>query len=119
MNDVAVKSNKPFIFGACVGSYGLQFTIIPGQTPCLHCIIDHVSNQQLTCDIVSVISPIVQINTESSYFKMGEQSFTARMTQLRQKLFIIKSCNIIINFGYNIFRNTIASIVEHTLNTRL
>lgn len=61
VNDAAVKWSKPFVFGACVGSYGLQFTIIPNQTPCLHCLINHVSNQQLTCDTVGVISPIVQI----------------------------------------------------------
>lgn len=61
VNDAAVKMNKPFVFGACVGSYGLQFTIIPDKTPCLHCLVDHIANQQLTCDIVGVISPIVQI----------------------------------------------------------
>lgn len=33
VNDAAVKHNVPFIFGACVASYGLTFTIIPGLTP--------------------------------------------------------------------------------------
>ncbi|WP_019244008.1 MULTISPECIES: ThiF family adenylyltransferase [Bacillus] len=61
VNDAAVKHNKPFVFGACVSSYGLQFTVIPDKTPCLHCLIDHVTNQQMTCDTVGVISPIVQL----------------------------------------------------------
>ena len=31
VNDAAVKQGIPFIFGACVGSYGLTFPIIPGR----------------------------------------------------------------------------------------
>ena len=42
VNDAAVKHSVPFIFGACVGSYGLTFPIIPGQTPCLHCLLNHL-----------------------------------------------------------------------------
>ncbi|WP_042349977.1 ThiF family adenylyltransferase [Bacillus massiliigorillae] len=61
VNDAAVKLQIPFVFGACVGSYGLQFTIIPEVTPCLHCLIDHVSDQHITCDTVGIISPAVQI----------------------------------------------------------
>jgi len=35
MNDFAVVNQKPWIYGAAVGSYGLTLTIIPGTTPCL------------------------------------------------------------------------------------
>lgn len=61
VNDAAVKHSVPFIFGACVGSYGLTFPIIPGQTPCLHCLMNHLPLDGMTCDTVGVISPIVQI----------------------------------------------------------
>ena len=61
VNDAAVKHSVPFIFGACVGSYGLTFPIIPGQTPCLHCLLNHLPLDGMTCDTVGVISPIVQI----------------------------------------------------------
>ncbi|MEG0261374.1 MAG: ThiF family adenylyltransferase [Lysinibacillus sp.] len=61
VNDAAVKHGIPFIFGACVGSYGLTFSIIPGETPCLHCLMNHLPLDGMTCDTVGVISPIVQI----------------------------------------------------------
>lgn len=61
VNDAAVKHGIPFVFGACVASYGLTFTIIPGQTPCLHCLLQHLPFDGLTCDVVGVISPVVQM----------------------------------------------------------
>ncbi|ALC80763.1 MULTISPECIES: ThiF family adenylyltransferase [Bacillus] len=60
VNDAAVKEGIPFVFGACVASYGLSYTIIPGQTPCLNCLIGHLPADGMTCDTVGVISPIVQ-----------------------------------------------------------
>ncbi|MFJ7975687.1 ThiF family adenylyltransferase [Peribacillus sp. JNUCC 23] len=61
VNDAAVKHGIPFLFGACVGSYGLTYPIIPGETPCLHCLLNHLPMDGMTCDTVGVISPIVQI----------------------------------------------------------
>jgi len=61
VNDAAVKLGIPFIFGACVSSYGLTFPIIPGKTPCLHCLMNHLPMDGMTCDTVGVISPIVQV----------------------------------------------------------
>lgn len=61
VNDAAVKHGIPYLFGACVGSYGLTYPIIPRQTPCLHCLLNHLPMDGLTCDTVGVISPIVQI----------------------------------------------------------
>ena len=61
VNDAAVKQGIPFIFGACVASYGLTFSIIPGKTPCLHCLLNHLPLNGMTCDTVGVISPIVQV----------------------------------------------------------
>ncbi|KMY50069.1 ThiF family adenylyltransferase [Peribacillus loiseleuriae] len=61
VNDAALKHRIPFLFGACVGSYGLTYPIIPGETPCLHCLLNHLPMDGMTCDTVGVISPIVQI----------------------------------------------------------
>ncbi len=63
VNDAAVKFGIPFIFGACVASYGITFPIIPGKTPCLNCLLEHIPTLHDTCDTVGVISPIVQIIT--------------------------------------------------------
>ncbi len=61
VNDAAIKQGIPFIMGACVSSYGLTFPIIPGKTPCLHCLLNHLPLDGMTCDTVGVISPIVQV----------------------------------------------------------
>ncbi len=61
VNDAAVKSGIPYLFGACVGSYGLTYPVIPRETPCLHCLLNHLPMDGLTCDTVGVIGPIVQI----------------------------------------------------------
>ncbi len=63
VNDAAVKHGIPFLFGACVASYGLTFSIIPEKTPCLNCLMTHLPLDGITCDTVGVISPIVQMVT--------------------------------------------------------
>ncbi|WP_163579331.1 ThiF family adenylyltransferase [Gracilibacillus saliphilus] len=61
INDLAHKYRKPCIFGACVGSSGMTFTIIPGQTPCLDCLLKVTPMFGATCDAVGVIGPAVQM----------------------------------------------------------
>ncbi|XQY92831.1 thiazole biosynthesis adenylyltransferase ThiF [Metabacillus sp. HB246100] len=61
INDLSLKSNIPWIYGGCVGSYGLSFTVIPHETPCLHCLLKHIPFDGMTCDTVGVISPIVSM----------------------------------------------------------
>ncbi|WP_019241120.1 MULTISPECIES: MoeB/ThiF family adenylyltransferase [Bacillus] len=59
MNDLAQKYNKPWIYGACVGSSGMSFTIIPGETPCLSCLLTTLPLQGMTCDTNGIIAPAV------------------------------------------------------------
>ncbi len=61
LNDAAVKLGKPWIYGAAVGSYGVQMTIIPKQTPCLRCIFldAPAPGTSPTCDTAGVILPII------------------------------------------------------------
>ena len=61
INDISQKHNIPWIYGAVVGSFGMSFTIIPGKTPCLNCILKTIPIQGLTCDTVGVIAPAVQM----------------------------------------------------------
>lgn len=61
LNDLSHKQNVPWIYGSCVGSYGTTYTILPGKTPCLHCILKHVPVGGATCDTVGIISPAVQM----------------------------------------------------------
>ncbi|WP_040206843.1 MoeB/ThiF family adenylyltransferase [Neobacillus jeddahensis] len=61
MNDISQKYNIPWIYGACVGSYGMSFSIIPGKTPCLNCLLRTIPLQGMTCDTGGIISPTVQM----------------------------------------------------------
>ncbi|OCA82467.1 thiamine biosynthesis protein MoeB [Bacillus sp. FJAT-27225] len=61
INDVSQKYKIPWIYGACVGSYGMSFTIIPGVTPCLNCLLRAIPLQGLTCDTGGIIGPAVQM----------------------------------------------------------
>lgn len=61
INDIAQKYGIPWVYGGCVGSYGMTFTILPGQTPCLNCLLGTIPLGGDTCDTVGVIPPAVQI----------------------------------------------------------
>ncbi|UCE61158.1 MAG: ThiF family adenylyltransferase [Phycisphaerales bacterium] len=63
INDLAVKTRRPWIYGAVVGATGLSMTIIPQDTPCLRCVFEEAPPPALnpTCDTVGVLSPAVTI----------------------------------------------------------
>ena len=63
INDYAVKSGIPWIYGACVGSYGLTFPIVPGKTACLRCVFELAppAGVSPSCDTAGVIGPIVSV----------------------------------------------------------
>lgn len=61
INDISQKYEIPWIYGACVGSFGMSFTIIPGKTPCLNCLLKSIPVQGMTCDTVGIIAPTVQM----------------------------------------------------------
>jgi sulfur carrier protein ThiS adenylyltransferase len=61
INDISQKYQIPWIYGACVGSYGISYVIIPGKTPCLNCLLETVPLGGLTCDTAGIISPAVQM----------------------------------------------------------
>lgn len=62
INDVAVKHQIAWVYGAAVSSYGTTALIEPGQTPCLVCLFgDDPGSGHDTCDTVGVIAPVVSI----------------------------------------------------------
>ncbi|MBP2243203.1 molybdopterin/thiamine biosynthesis adenylyltransferase [Cytobacillus eiseniae] len=61
INDISQKHQIPWIYGACVGSFGMSLTIIPGKTPCLNCILKKIPIQGMTCDTGGIIAPTVQM----------------------------------------------------------
>ncbi len=58
LNDVAVKLEIPWIYGAAVASSAVTMTILPGRGPCLGCVFpDAPAGLHETCDTVGVIGP--------------------------------------------------------------
>jgi len=60
LNDASNKLNKPWIYTAAVGSYGLVMPVLPGQTPCLRCLLGNLPapGTSPTCESAGVIAPI-------------------------------------------------------------
>ena len=63
INDYAVANDLPWIFGGCVGAEGQTMAIIPGETPCLACIMPEPppAAAQPTCETAGVLAPIVNV----------------------------------------------------------
>jgi len=61
INEYAVKNNVPWVYGACVGAYGLTFPIVPGESACLRCVFESAPPPGVSpsCDTAGVIAPIV------------------------------------------------------------
>lgn len=62
-NEACVKMGIPFVHGAVRGTYGVQFTVIPGQTACYSCLIEDqiASTTMPDCAISGVIGPAVML----------------------------------------------------------
>ncbi|WP_211747954.1 ThiF family adenylyltransferase [Paenibacillus sp. Marseille-Q4541] len=63
INDMSQKYGIPWIYGGCVGSYGITYTFIPGKTPCLNCLLGEVPLGGDTCDTAGILPQAVQMVT--------------------------------------------------------
>lgn len=85
INDMAQKHGIPWIYGACVGSYGITFTILPGETPCLNCLLGAVPLGGDTCDTAGILPQAVQLVTANATAE-ALKLLGGRPEQLRGKL---------------------------------
>ena len=90
LNDYAVKSGRPWIYGACVGSYGLTFPILPGDTACLRCVFESAPPPGLspTCDTAGVLGPIVGI-IASLQAAEALKILTGRLERVSRKMAVL------------------------------
>ena len=61
INDAAVSLGVPWIYAAAVGSYGLTFTVRPGETACLACLLESSgefrrADFEETCDTAGILN---------------------------------------------------------------
>ena len=67
INDAAIALGVPWIYAAAVASYGLTFTILPGETACLACLLesDGTVRRQLgleeTCDTAGILNSAASV----------------------------------------------------------
>jgi molybdopterin-synthase adenylyltransferase len=63
INDASLKWRIPWVYGACVGAYGMCVAFVPGITACLRCVLEQLPppGSSPTCDTVGVIGPVVHV----------------------------------------------------------
>ncbi len=63
LNDLCVREVIPWVYGACVGAYGLALAVRPRTTPCLRCVLEEMPapGSGPSCDTAGVVAPIVHV----------------------------------------------------------
>jgi adenylyltransferase/sulfurtransferase len=63
INDVAVKHEVPWVFGACLAAEGLVLAIVPHVTPCLRCIWPEPppAGSLPTCDSAGILAATAHV----------------------------------------------------------
>jgi adenylyltransferase/sulfurtransferase len=60
-NEACVRQGIPWVHGAVAGTYGVQWTVLPGQTACFSCLVEDAppAGSVPTCETAGVFSPTV------------------------------------------------------------
>src|SRR6476660_10066557 len=63
LNDTAVKLGLPWVYGGCIGAEGQTLTILPGQTPCLRCLMPEPPppGTTPTCDSAGILGTVIGV----------------------------------------------------------
>jgi len=63
VNDFAVERGLPWVYGGCLGAEGQSMTILPGETPCLRCLMAECPppGTMPTCDTAGILAPVVGV----------------------------------------------------------
>ena len=66
INDAAIALGVPWIYAAAVASYGLTFTILPGETACLSCLLESDGKfaglgLEETCDTAGILNSAASV----------------------------------------------------------
>ncbi|MGD9405756.1 MAG: ThiF family adenylyltransferase [Anaerolineae bacterium] len=63
VNEACVKRGIPWIYGGVLGTYGLTAAIVPGETPCLRCLLGPMPppGSVPTCETAGVLGTIVAV----------------------------------------------------------
>ena len=85
VNDYAVSTGVPWIYGAVLGATGLAMSVFPHETPCLRCLFPEplAPGTAETTETVGIIAPIIHVIaafevTETIKCLMGKRSEMAK-----------------------------------------
>ncbi len=87
INDLAVKTETPWIYGAVIGATGLCMSIVPHDTPCLRCVFEDAPPPEMnpTCDTAGVLSSAVNIVAGFQAIE-AMKILTGQLDQLHRRL---------------------------------
>ncbi len=63
INDLAVKTGRPWVYGGVLATYGMTTTIVPNETACLRCVFPDAPDRGSTptCETAGVLGPAVHV----------------------------------------------------------
>lgn len=63
VNDYAVNHGRPWVYGGAIGAEGQSMTIVPGETPCLACLVPEPPppGTTPTCDTAGILGPAIGV----------------------------------------------------------
>lgn len=63
INDYAIQSSTPWVYGGCLGAEGQMLTILPGETACLTCLVPEppAPGSMPTCDTAGILGSAVNV----------------------------------------------------------
>ncbi len=63
VNEACVMHSIPWVYGGVLGTYGLTAAILPGETPCLRCLLGPMPppGSVPTCETAGVLGPAVAV----------------------------------------------------------
>lgn len=62
INDFAVASETPWIYGAAVGTYGITMPVLPGESACFRCVYpERPTGTQPNCETAGVLGTVTAL----------------------------------------------------------
>jgi adenylyltransferase/sulfurtransferase len=63
LNEAALQAKIPWIYGGAIGATGQSMTILPGQPPCLRCVIPEPPppGSMPTCDTAGILASAIHV----------------------------------------------------------
>lgn len=63
LNDHCLKTGTPWVYGGVVATSGMSLTIVPGEGPCLRCLVPELPSPEMapTAEVAGVLNTVVAV----------------------------------------------------------